>query len=238
MKDAQLVFERHEKKYMFGLRQFSALYEALLPHMEPDRYGSYTICSIYLDTDDYTVARHSLDKPAYKEKMRLRSYGTPGPEDTVFLELKKKYGGVTYKRRMALRLQEAKRYLEQGIAPEDQGQIFGEIDWFVKRNRIQPKVMLCYDRVALSGKEDQNLRVTFDAGVRWRTGQLDLGKGDHGRLLIRPDERLMEIKTTNTIPFWLSEILSAHDAYPASFSKYGTVYTQHLQTEEEIRYVG
>jgi len=108
--------------------------------MEQDRYGLHTICTIYYDTEDFAIIRHSLDKPKFKEKLRLRSYGTPGETDTVYLELKKKLDGVTYKRRMSLPLWRSRDYLDYGIKPpEGTGQIFGEIDWFVGRYTVKLK---------------------------------------------------------------------------------------------------
>ena len=50
----------------------------------------------------YRLIRASLEKPAYKEKLRLRSYGVTEPGGEVFLELKKKYKGIVYKRRITL----------------------------------------------------------------------------------------------------------------------------------------
>ena len=234
----QTVFERYEKKFLLGPLQYAELSKALQTYMKADQYGLHTICSIYYDTEDYQCIRHSLDKPVYKEKLRLRSYGVPTADSTVFLELKKKLDGITYKRRMPMTLAEARRYLELGIPPENQGQTFGEIDWFVQRNQPQAKVLLSYDRVALFGREDPRFRITFDAGIRFRSRQLELSKGDYGAPLISPEQRLMEIKTWTAIPCWLTSLLSELGAYPTSFSKYGTVYRNYLLHEEEIRYAG
>ncbi|MDL2258130.1 polyphosphate polymerase domain-containing protein [Eubacteriales bacterium OttesenSCG-928-K08] len=226
-----MIFERHEKKFMVRPDQFAELTARLDHYMEQDQYGLHTISTVYFDTEDYSIIRHSLDKPSFKEKLRLRSYGTPGADTTVYLELKKKLHGVTYKRRMPMPLYQAREYLEQGIVPSPNvcnTQTFGEIDWFIKQVRPSPKVLLSYDRIALYGKEDKQLRMTFDANVRWRDHHLDLGQGDYGNLLITPGIRLLEIKTLDALPLWLCRLLCELSIYPQSFSKYGAVYSEHL----------
>ena len=236
--DAKAAFERHEKKYLLSSAQYAALSRALEETMRQDAYGLHTIGSIYYDTDSFDVIRHSLDKPDYKEKLRLRTYGIPRPDDTVFIELKKKLNGVTYKRRIPLTLREATYYLNLGVKPSETGQIFGEIDWFVQQVRPLPKVMLWYDRIALFGSDDPELRVTFDARIRWRDSDLNLSHGDYGQMLIGEGQRLMEIKTLKALPCWLSGLLASLEIYPVSFSKYGRVYQDMLLTGEGMRHAG
>lgn len=125
---AQQVFKRIEKKYMLTRPQREALLQAFQGHMQRDAFGRHTICNLYLDTDDYALTRRSIEKPLYKEKLRLRAYGVPGPEDTVFLELKKKYKGVVYKRRMELTCRQARDYLLRGKRPDLGSQIAHALD--------------------------------------------------------------------------------------------------------------
>ncbi len=232
MSDAKIaggsVFERYEEKYLLTEPQYQGLMAKLLEHMQQDRYGRHTICTVYYDTDDYAIIRRCLEKPKFKEKLRLRSYGVPQADDTVYLELKKKLAGVTYKRRVSLALCEAQDYLEKHLQPAEQGQIFREIDWFASQLPLKPRALVCYDRVALFGREDPNLRVTFDTNVRWRDHHLSLVEGDDGALLLAPGTSLMEIKTLRALPLWLVQALSQYRIYPTSFSKYGTIYQEHL----------
>ncbi|MGX7419157.1 VTC domain-containing protein [Carnobacterium gallinarum] len=231
------IFERREKKYRMSLPQFDALYQDLLRYMEQDDCGLHTICSLYYDTDDFQLIRHSMDKPVYREKFRIRSYGVPSQQDKVFMELKKKFNGVVYKRRAAMTLAETSAYLTSGDSPIANEQIMQEIDWFLARHKLSPKVMIAYDRVALFGKEDPDFRITFDFRVRWRNEDLDLSAGDYGACLLPEDECLMEVKALGSIPFWLSQILAKHQLYPASFSKYANCYKQHLYMEGKMNYV-
>lgn len=238
---AQTLFARQEQKYLLTPAQHTQLVRAIAPHMHPDAYGQHTIQSIYCDTDDYALIRQSLDKPAFKQKLRLRSYGTPTEDADVYLELKKKLRGTTYKRRLPMTLAQARAYLLRGIAPQTEDtQTLGELDWFIARMRPQPRVLIAYDRIAYVGRADDTLRLTTDASIRWRATRLDLGLGDSGSLLLPAGTRVMEIKTQSALPLWLCEALSDLRIYPQSFSKYGTVYRRHLLPgkEEVARHAG
>jgi len=237
MSAEQAVFERHEKKYILSHSQYQLLRSVLKEHMEEDEFGLYSICSLYYDTDDYELIRHCNNKPVYKEKLRLRSYGVPNQDQIVYIELKKKYQGITYKRRMPLSFREAWRYLNHGIKPETKGQILNEIDWFIHRNSIKPVILLCYDRIALFGKENNEFRITFDFNIRWREDNLNMSKGSYGTPLIEKGSILMEVKTPGALPYWFSAILSELKMYPNSFSKYGNVYQNYLLEREVLRNV-
>lgn len=173
---AQTVFQRYEKKYLLDREQYTALRDQLSGRMREDRYGRYTICNIYYDTPDYQLIRASLEKPVYKEKLRLRSYRVPDSQSPVFLELKKKFDGVVYKRRAVLTQGEAQRFLWDGERPDGQEQILNEISWAMQFYRPEPKVFIGYDRAALFSEEEPDLRVTFDTRLRWRNTALDLSK--------------------------------------------------------------
>lgn len=242
MQTGQDVFERYEKKYRITRMQYNALQGELAEHMQQDQYGQHTICNLYMDTDDYTLIRSSIEKPIYKEKLRLRSYGTPQAEDIVFLELKKKFKGVVYKRRVPMALAEAYAFMRGEKAARHTGQILQEIAWFMALyGHPTPKVCIAYDRVALADRSDANLRITFDDNIRYRNTQLDLSKGSGGTPMLQADQVLMEIKVPGTMPVWLSHLLAEQCILPTSFSKYGVYYEQYrpkkAQSTEEMDYV-
>ena len=224
----QDVFARYEKKYKLTLSQYAALRRWLQDRMEVDSYGLHTICNIYYDTPDFQLIRTSLEKPVYKEKLRLRSYGVPGGDTPVFVELKKKLDGVVYKRRVSLPLREAKRYLAYEGRPDLDCQILREIDWALARYPLEPKAFIAYDRIALFGREDPDLRITFDCNLRWRDALLDLSQGDWGQPLLDKQEILMEAKLPAAMPLWLSHVLDRLQIRQTSFSKYGACYQQNL----------
>ncbi|MDD4832733.1 MAG: VTC domain-containing protein, partial [Clostridia bacterium] len=82
------TFERNEKKYLLTLSQYERVFNEFSKYLKPDEYGEQIICNEYFDTDDYRLIRASIEKPSYKEKLRLRSYGIPNGESEVYLELK------------------------------------------------------------------------------------------------------------------------------------------------------
>lgn len=225
---AQMVFNRIEKKYLLTADSYERLLDALRSYMEEDEYGLHTICNIYYDTPDYHLIRRSIEKPVYKEKLRLRSYGIPREDSKVFLEIKKKYNKVVNKRRISLGLQEAYRYLEEGVRPEKDSQILREMDFFLERYPLQKGLYLAYDRRALFGKEDPEFRLTFDTNIRCRWEEMELERGDYGHFLLPAGCRLMESKVMGSTPLWFSSLLSSLHIYPASFSKYGYFYKEKL----------
>lgn len=228
MTQNQTVFQRYEKKYLLNRRQYRRLLQLLNGYITADHYGRHTIGNIYFDTDHFELIRNSLNKPDYKEKLRLRCYGTPTAEDTVFLEIKKKVCGIVYKRRSEMTLLEAYQYLANGKRPQNAGQILKETDWFLSRYPLSAKVFLAYDRTAYYCNIDEDLRITFDENIRWREDNLDLSRGSFGKMLLPESQVLMEIKIPGAMPLWLSQILTQLHIYPASFSKYGTCYEKFL----------
>lgn len=222
MCEAKSCFERYEKKYLLTREQYRAMRAGMAPYMKPDVYAKYTIGNIYYDTDRYDLIRASLEKPAYKEKLRLRSYGVPNGRDPVFVELKKKYDDVVYKRRIIKAMSEAASCLQS--AQGDGSQIGREIHWFLQFYHPLPKVFIGYDREAWAAADGGELRITFDTALRVRSNDLDLRLGDHGVPLLDKDLVLMEIKIPGAAPLWLSRLLSEHQIYSTSFSKYGLYY--------------
>ena len=149
----QTVFQRYELKYLLTQEQKKKILQALAPYMELDQYGRTTIRNLYFDTGNYRLARHSIEKPSYKEKLRVRSYSQADPESPVFVELKKKYRNVVYKRRIALPEKEAMEWLQGGSCSQDV-QISREVDYFLSYYRnLAPVVFLSYEREAFFSEE-------------------------------------------------------------------------------------
>ena len=225
MSELQSCFRRYEKKYLLSPEQYEAVKRGMDSFMKPDAHPNYTICNIYYDTEHCDLIRASLEKPVYKEKLRLRSYGVPGSRDPAFVEIKKKFDGVVYKRRVTLQAMDASRWLS-GRRSGDGSQISREIDWFLQFYRPEPKAFLAYDREAYAAADGGELRITFDTAIRVRSNDLDLRSGDYGVPLLESNQILMEIKIPGTAPMWLARLLSENHIFPTSFSKYGTYYKE------------
>lgn len=223
----QYSFQRYEKKYFLTPLQKDILVQHITPHVRPDVYGEYTICNLYYDTPDWRLIRASIEKPIYKEKLRVRSYGVPTADGKVFAELKKKFDGIVYKRRTAKTADTVAAFLDGTLPP--QGQIEREIAYFQQLYRAKPRVFIAYDRTALAGED--GVRITFDTAIRCREEQLTLTAGDGGSPLLTDGKILAEIKIPAACPLWLCHALSAARATPVSFSKYGTFYRQKIKKE-------
>ena len=222
------VFERVELKYIISREQKNMLLGEMEGYMSADSYGRSVIRNIYYDTDSYLLIRRSVEKPVYKEKLRIRSYSRVSPEDTVFVELKKKYNGIVYKRRLSMPARAATEWLG-GDRQESDTQIEREIDYFCSYYKtLRPRVFLSYEREAYYSRDGSDLRVTFDESILCRTQDLSLESEVGGRPLLDENNVLMEIKCSGGIPLWLCGILSRERIYKTSFSKYGEAYKEYI----------
>ena len=224
------TFKRREMKFLLDEEQYRAILSGIAPYMTEDEFGLHTISNIYLDNRNDDLIRRSLGKPVYKEKLRLRAYGKKAEDGNVaFLEIKKKFRGITYKRRLDMTYRELYDYITFGTVPKTRGQIFEEIDYLRRRMELKPKIVICYDREAFYGNDDREFRITFDGNVRFRTSDLDLRSGDYGEAPEGTPYRIMEVKSAGAVPLWLVRILSENKLYHGSFSKYGTIYQSELR---------
>lgn len=221
----QTVFKRYENKYFINSKQYADVLHTLERYTEPDRFGRSRICSIYYDTPDRRLIRASLEKPVYKEKLRLMTYGVPQDGSPSFIEIKKKYKGIVYKRRITADYAQALRFLsgDRGCLPPSQ--IKSEIDFFLSRYApLEPAADIFYTRDAFYDRLDPGVRITFDSRIACRTENTDLRNGDYGTPLTGDGTYLMEIKTAGAMPLWTAEMLTRLKIFPVSFSKYGTAY--------------
>ena len=222
----QTVFKRYELKYLITLEQKEIILKAIEPYMQLDKYGRTTIRNIYFDTDNYRLIRRSIEKPAYKEKLRIRSYAQATHDSTVFVELKKKYEKVVYKRRISLTENEAMRWVGR-IAPcPMHTQISQEIDYFIDfYTGLRPSVFLSYEREAYFERNGGDFRVTFDDNILCRQEDILLTSSVYGERILNEGLVMMELKCSGGMPLWMAEVLSRERIYKASFSKYGTAYS-------------
>lgn len=231
------TFKRYEKKFIITLRQKEQLLSALKPYMQYDSYcvgnKDYSVYNVYFDTHNNDVVRRSNQKPYYKEKLRLRSYTVNPSDDTsVFLEIKKKIGGIVNKRRIVIPYHEAAELIQNGTPPKLDGiqaQILNEILYYIQNHPIESAVFLRYDRTALFGRDDHNLRITFDGNLKAHPTSSLLHTSNDGEWILPPENQIMEIKIPGAFPVWLAALLSEHKIYSSGFSKFGQNYINHLE---------
>lgn len=221
----QTVFKRYELKYMLTKDQKEHILSAMAPHMALDAYGRSGIRNIYFGTDNYRLIRQSIEKPAYKEKLRVRSYGQASRGSDVFVELKKKYKSVVYKRRLSMPEERAMRRLSGEPHIKTSGQIADEINYFLSYyGTLRPTVFLSYEREAYYSKDGTDFRVTFDEEIFCRQEELSLKADAWGFPLLEDDAVLMELKCSGGIPLWMARALAGERVFKTSFSKYGAAY--------------
>lgn len=224
------TFKRREKKILFDASLFEPLKQRIEEYMNADPYNKngepYMICNLYFDNQNNDVIRNSVQLPKYKEKLRLRSYGTPDADTKVFLELKKKLNGVGTKRRAKITMAEANAFLERREYPQDTKyiniQVLREIDYYLSHTPVEPVAYVSYLRYAYFGKEDPDFRVTFDLDIVSRRHDLSLESGRYGEPLLPPDLMLMEVKFAGAVPLWFARIMSEFGLSFHTFSKIGT----------------
>lgn len=233
---AKEVFSRKEEKYIVTKDVYEKIVRECNNNIIADDYSNnsfYQICNIYYDTEDNNLIRTSLQKPKYKEKIRLRSYGVPNSNSKVFLEIKKKYKGCVNKRRTTFKLNEAYRFADTGTLAQAadymNGQIINELSYAIKTYKIMPKVYLAYKRRAFFGADNAEFRLTFDKDIISRRSDIQLELGVFGERVIPENQMIMEVKYSERMPLWFIEILRKNNLTKTSFSKYGTEYQNYIR---------
>ena len=302
------VFERKEKKYRLSAQQYKQILAALAGHMQADAFGNTEVSSLYFDTPHWELIERSLDKPLYKEKLRMRRYNaqdvqaesgsqdakcnrtvtfcetssaqkqdaecnrtvtfsdaqtniqgntqtdeqtnaqgnsqTNTQSDRVFIELKKKFKGIVYKRRLSCSDAAARAYfagmpyeqacskfpLENAEQAQDSLkprslQIAREIDAFRTRyEQLTPSMVIICNRAAYApiSADEEGLRITFDTNLRYENKR---ARHAATSAILAPGEAIMEIKSAGALPLWLTSTLTQLCIFPCSFSKYGTAYS-------------
>ena len=223
------TFKRVEDKYALTKAQMNEFLEKIKPYVTEDIYYKYTVNSIYYDNQNSELAIHSLMKPEYKMKLRLRCYGDASEDKPVFLETKKKYEDIVYKRRIELGMQEAFDYLDYGIPHSVHNNTADEIDYILNYYNLEAKAYIAYDRECYAAIDEMDVRITFDTNIRYRINDIDLYEhGDEKHLA--EDKVMLEIKAMKRYPLWLVRVLSEMKIYKTSFSKYGTIYADNYET--------
>lgn len=237
------VFSRYELKFMLTEAQYRSIVKEIESRMVCDKYSadgkSYTISNIYYDTpDNFLISTAVKHDGKYRYKIRLRTYDPS--RQTAFLEIKKKFKGLTNKRRTTIYIDDVNQMFSEGVFPEIQPfmnqQVTKELYDIGRSIPLMPKVVISYDRRAFFGSapSDGDLRVTFDHAIRSRRTDLDLRSGSYGDLLIGDKQCIMEVKVDKSVPLWVARLLSENGAYHTKFSKYGTEYKKYIKQSLEV----
>lgn len=232
---AQEIFKRYELKYLLTQAEYRALRQAILPFMSYDTYGDpegkYNIVTLYYESDDKKVYYETMNKLPFRQKLRLRIYDEVDLTSTAFIEIKQKFTNVVNKRRTLIPLGEAYKVLSEPYNEElinsvnaSNPQILRESLHFKDLYALKPATVVSYDRQAFSGvaETEKDLRVTFDYNLMCRSDDLAIENGPEGLNFVDQDLVILEVKVSNSVPFWLSRILSEFNFSRQGFSKFCT----------------
>lgn len=225
-------FNRFELKYLLSLQQAEIFKKALRAYLLADEHGNgngrYALASLYYDSPDFRCYWEKVDGVRLRRKLRIRLYETDAPlkvDTPVFVEIKQRLDRVTQKRRVilpygeALRLCSRRQYPDQ-IAPEDEA-VTNEIYAYLWQYNLRPVSIVRYERQAFIGTDyDLGLRVTFDTSLSYQVHRLRLDEEASGLPMVSPDRVVMEIKVNERIPYWLTEMIAAHNLKMIRISKY------------------
>ncbi len=229
------IFERKEKKFLIEQKKLEAFLSEIHSHLTPDERGITQVSSLYYDTPENTLISRSLEKPTYKEKLRVRAYGDVTRDSVVFVELKKKFKGIVYKRRFACSLSDAYLFmegndvkpisLETGASTASLNRNLMEVK--ACRDRyfgLTPKMLIVTNRLALYSNDDSDVRMTIDFEPRFDNENLKLEGHAKHKKLIDDCMCILEIKCANALPLWMISALSKMQIHSQSFSKYGHAF--------------
>lgn len=227
-------FKRHKIKYLITINQYINLMNYLSDKVEKDVFYKSTIYNVYYDTDNFELIRKLIEKPIYKEKLRIRSYNKPTLDSSVYVELKKKYDYIAYKRREKIAY---KYVLNNSFLEGAETQIDKEIKYFNDfYDGLTPKMFLSYEREAYYFKDDKQIRITFDTNIKYRTENVNLLPSISDIKLLPNNFVLMELKVPFSIPYDLTKYLSSEKIFKTPFSKYGTAYKQIHKLSQYSKY--
>lgn len=222
------TFRRYEKKYLLDFNQYQLLLNKLKDYVKPDKFFESNIQSIYYDTDKFQLIRRSIEKPEYKEKLRIRSYDEASDDEMVFVELKKKLDGIVYKRRTKAACKDVIKDIYNCEFKDKQvgKEIIYALNYY---DKLRPAVYIGCKRTSYVSNDDENLRITFDEDVRYRMKKLSLKRSIEDKPVT--DKVIMELKVKDAMPLWLTDILNDVKAYPRGFSKVGTAFLKEIKGE-------
>ncbi len=224
------VFKRYELKYLLSMEQYRFIKKVISEKSTPDEFGLTTIQSLYLDTENDRLVRQSMEKPLYKEKLRLRCYNLNLENQDIYVEMKRKYDGVVYKRRIACKEGQVRDVLSGRM---NDSQIGRELHYFLSfySEGLRGKILILYDREAFFD-EKNDLRITFDQNLRYRNDHLDFHTSLEGKSLLDDGYVLMELKTGTALPLWLIRKMEEMNIKKTSFSKYGRAYQMEYEKKK------
>jgi hypothetical protein len=233
---------RLEYKYLVPLHSLDRLRRRLLIYLDPDSYAAvrpaneYTVRSVYFDSYDYRCYYEKLDGIHTRRKFRIRGYNEGDDTSTVYFEIKRKLDNFISKDRagMSFRdIQTALAEFEENLClNHEDRRYFNNFCHYYQLHRLEPKVLVVYEREPFECKFGSKLRITFDKNLRSRVvnGYNGLFE-EKGLVDCYRKEFILEVKFFQVLPQWISRVLEKFDITRIAVSKYVTsIDTHHCST--------
>jgi len=226
---------RHELKFYLPMDMIPEIRPLIANHVQHDPHcadqpnHSYTVRSIYFDSDDLVFYHEKLDSVKTRRKLRVRTYNTPCSDTIAFVEIKRKFGRVGCKDRLKLPLQKVDHALN-GMKPEmvlgednrfQDRTVLGKIRYLLNIKRLHPVVLVTYDREAFIGRRDGTARVTFDQNIRSLISPtLEQIFDEESLIQFEDDQFVLELKFDDNMPGWMADLIRTLNISSESYSKY------------------
>jgi SPX domain protein involved in polyphosphate accumulation len=245
---ARTLNDRFELKYLTRFDTYQRIIRQLDPYAERDGYagelGRYSIISLYYDSPELACYWDKINGVPYRNKLRIRQYGSMAGSDDAYIEVKQKLLASIRKIRTRMKLTQAYDLLAAAHqraetsevidrSPEDE--VLNHVMYLRSLYNLEPKAIISYEREPYVGRYDHHLRMTFDLNLRSRAEDLRLESGPWGKYIMSPDIVLVEMKVDGRIPEWFISLVAEHNLEPCRFSKYclGLERALSLQSQED-----
>lgn len=214
---------RVENKYLVSdtdLTLLAGRLKSAVPHDVHQTGDSYYIRSLYFD-DIYDNCMEENDAGVdQRQKFRIRLYNPQ--QDTVHLEIKEKYHGLTKKTACNLTRTECRQIMD-GTFPFciDQRAPLNALQLRRRSFLMQPKVIISYERTAFVYPSG-NVRITFDRNITASSYCSEfLSSSVPGATPILPaGMHVLEVKYDEFLPDFIANLLELGTLQQTAFSKY------------------
>ena len=227
-------FERREFKYFVPNKLLGDLRMRFLQYMEHDPYcagrehNQYCVRSVYLDTDNLLFYHEKIEGLKIRKKLRVRVYNDIEAKSPAFLEIKRKFENTVFKERVKISLPETVTLMNGAnlqILDEDtsfsEAATLGKFLYLKKRLNLRTKVLVTYEREALMGLDDPNLRVTFDINPRsFPNPRLEDIYREDDLICFSKHAFILEVKFNGRMPVWIRNIIRDYRLHLQAISKY------------------
>ncbi len=203
----------------------------LLGYLDYDDYAArrpskeYTVRSIYLDSPDFKCYYEKLDGIHTRKKLRIRGYNRREDTPRVFFEIKRKNDNFVSKDRARVPIRDIRNALQNSNSvmylDDEERKYLNNFYFYYHLRRLEPKVLVVYDREPFQCKFGSNLRITIDKNLRSKVVyDYDMLFDEEDLVSSFRNEFILEIKFYQVLPEWIDKVIGRYDLTRIAVSKY------------------